>query len=292
MDPLLKGYLLMVASGVAVALVFFAVASILDVDGYTGELISTGGVFAGIIVGVMLMMVLRKRSLAGVRGTSVCYKLRDVCSILSYCAVIPTVIALVSATVHPSGWYDDMPLISAVMIFISMLLQAVFWHKAENIGSMSLFNVLSFVALLILMNFSSLLAINYEGWAMLVISLFPASFAVMLMLDWAWSVDVALIGSSICAVASTVIVVLDDPMQFGLLLSFWLPPILLLVDRYSLKGSFLMSEEEKLFRSLRGVLQAHALGLRSEGQDDNGDSCERCCQHCEHQDESVLRSEC
>ena len=148
---------------------------------------------------------------------------------------------------HPDSDVSDMPLISAIMVLASMLIQAYYWRVAQNIGSMSGLNVITMVIALILLNVSAILGIDHDSIILTAVSMFTPIAAVLLMYDWAWSADLGFLISLVCTVVATVAIVMDDWMQFGLMLSFWIPAVFLFFDRHSMKNTFLMCDGEKLY---------------------------------------------
>ena len=247
LEPVLRDHLVMTAAAVIVAVIISVAAwSVLD-DDYTAEIVAVVGMAVGMAVGILAMLLVRRRDIFRTRGSSICYKLREVCSVLSFLAVVPTAVFFVITLLHPDSDVSDMPLISAIMVLASMLTQAYYWRVAQNIGSMSGLNVITMVIALILLNVSAILGIDHDSIILAAVSMFTPIAAVLLMYDWAWSADLGFLISLVCTVVATVAIVMDDWMQFGLLLSFWIPTVFLFFDRHSMKNTFLMCDGEKLY---------------------------------------------
>ena len=128
-----------------------------------------------------------------------------------------------------------------------MIIQAVFWHYAENIGILSTVNVIMLVVLLILMNVAALISLDNGHPVMLLLAIIMAVLPVLLMFDWLWSVDVALVGALICAIVSTIITFMQDFMQFGQMVVFWIPVLFIFLMSNRMKATFLMNDGKKLF---------------------------------------------
>ena len=246
-EPVLRNYISATLVAIATALVISVIGWVLLPDDYVREVVSVVGMVVGMAIGGSILFLLRRRSIMFMPEPSLCSKLREAASLLSFFAAVPTTVSIVITLLFPESDVSDMALISAIMIFISMLVQAYFWKEVDNVGSMSFFNNVILVVSLILLNVSSLLAINHGGLVLYAVSMFPAIAAVILMYDWAWTADLGFIISLICSVVATVAIVMEDWMYLGEILSFWIPTVLLFFDRFSMKGTLLMSEGKKLY---------------------------------------------
>ena len=206
-----------------------------------------GGAFAGFAVGLVVFFICRKKTVLFETEKVLCEKLRDAISITSFLSTVPTAMALIIMILYPGSDFEIMILLSAIMIVASMIIQAVFWHYAENIGILSTVNVIMLVVLLILMNVAALISLDNGHPVMLLLAIIMAVLPVLLMFDWLWSVDVALVGALICAIVSTIITFMQDFMQFGQMVVFWIPVLFIFLMSNRMKATFLMNDGKKLF---------------------------------------------
>ncbi len=247
MEPVLRDHIVATLVSIAAALTISVVAWTILSDDRTREVVSVVGMAAGMAIGIAVKYLIGRRSMLFMPEPSLCSKLRDLAALMSFMASVPTAVSIVITLVYPDSDVSDMALISAIMIIVSMLVQAYYWKEVENIGSMFFLNIAALVVSLILLNVSSLLAINHGGISLLAVSIFPAIAAAILMFDWAWSADIGFLISLVCSIAATIMIVMEDWTHIGEMLSFWIPTVILFFDRLSMKGTFLMYEGKKLF---------------------------------------------
>lgn len=247
MDASMKGYLLMLVSAIAVSIII-SVALCFVLDGNAArQYVSLGAMVAGAAVGLLALYLYRKRDIFYRPDTNLCIRLREVSTILSFLSAVPTAVAIVMVFAFPSVDPYEFPLISAIMIVVSMLIQAVFWRKAVDVGYMSTMGNYLFCLALILLNISAILEINHGAVVMLVLSIVSALAAAFLMHDWGYTADIATIASLVCAVCAVVFAIIQDQFSIGEMLVFCIPALILIVLRRRLKGTFLVYDGERLF---------------------------------------------
>lgn len=247
MDGSMKGYLLMLFSAIAVSIIVsVAMCFVLDNDA-AREYASLGSMVLGAAVGLVALYLYRKRDVFYRPDTNLCIKLREVSTILSFLSVVPTSVAIVMVFAFPSVDPYEFPLISAIMIAVSMIIQAVFWRKAVDVGYMSTMGNYLFCLALILLNISAILEINHGTVIMLALSIVSALAAAFLMHDWGYTADIAAIASLVCAVCAVAVMVIQDQFSIGEMLVFCIPALILIVLRRKLKGTFLVYDGERLF---------------------------------------------
>jgi hypothetical protein len=173
-------------------------------------------------------------------------KLRRVSTAMSFLAVVPVSIALVSDLGFDVD-VEDFTLLSGIVVFISMFIQAVFWRRVTDVGYMTFVSNLMLDLALILLNVGAILAINYGGPLMLLVSIIAMVAPIILMYEWEKTVDIATIGSIAAAVLATVAMFMGDSVSIGQLLVHWIPALIILMLRNRLKASYLVSDGERLF---------------------------------------------
>ncbi len=200
----------------------------------------------GFSVSLVSLIIMRKRSYR-LGGKNLCEKLRDASAMLSFLAVIPAIIAIIRIIMYPETDAEDIIIIGALMIVISMLVQALFWKYAQDIGYLTLFHIILLVISLILMNVAVIICYDSGNELMIVVGSIIATLPILMMFDWQWSLDIVRILLLTTAVIGTAVTVMDDVMQIGQILCFWLPLLFLFFIGFRLKGAFLMYEGKKLF---------------------------------------------
>jgi hypothetical protein len=245
-DGNIRGYMIIAGLAVAASIIASVAGGFLIGDSNTLEIVSFVAMAAGAVAGIVLTIFMKRRSFIA-EPSNRCTKLRDVSSILSFVSLAPMSLAMVFTVMDKGIDPGEFAVIAALIVFVSMLVQAVFWKYAQDVGSFSTGKIIMLVASLILMNVSSISALNDGGLAMYAVAMVMAVMPVILMFDWAWSADIAFFGSLICAVIATIIIVIEDPMQFGRMLLYWIPTAFVFLLRNTLKQSFLIYEGKRLF---------------------------------------------
>ena len=239
----LKCLSLTAVSGVAAsAIVAFVLMTVSDTNDYS----LYWSVLVGFVVALAVYFVVRRMTY-GFLNRNRCEKLRDVSAILTFLAVIPTVIALIRFYIYPEVDAEDIIVLSALLVFASMLVQAFFWKDAQNVGRMAFFHVAFLVISLILMNVASLLCFDSGNGIMLALGMVMAILPIVLMYDWRFTVSPVFIALLICSVIGTIVIALDDIWQLGRLLSFWVPTLFVFLIGTALKNSTLVYNGSRLF---------------------------------------------
>ena len=246
MDAAIKGYAVMLLTASAAGMILSVGLYLVLDDNYMREYAAMGAMLAGSVAGILAMLILRRRDVFYAPSENICIRLRDVSSIITFLSAVPTLVAIVSIIAFPEVDAYEYPLISAIMIFVSMLIQAFFWRKAVDVGYMSVVSNYIFCFGLILMNVSSLLAINHGGTVMLAVSILMSFAPALLMHDWELTADVSSIMVAAGAAVSTAVAVLEGDIQIGVILAFWIPVLIMLSMRNRLKGTFLVFDGERL----------------------------------------------
>ncbi|MBE6518986.1 MAG: hypothetical protein E7Z70_05545 [Thermoplasmata archaeon] len=247
MEQEIRDYLIMTTIALAIALIVPLVSWSMLTDETSREMICIASIVIGVIAGLSFVFINRRRDIFWSSERSTCERLREASSITSLLAVVPLMESIVLIIIHPEFGANDFMLLSGIMVFVSMLIQAFFWKKVDAIGALGSFSILMLIVSLIFLNLSSILAINHGGAAMLVASALFAVAPILLMFDWAWSANASTIMALIAALATTVITVTDDITQFGLLLAFWIPAVFLVLIRIPMRASSLVHDGQRLF---------------------------------------------
>ena len=247
MDAQFRGYLLMETVAFVLAAAVMLIGWSVWSDDSLREYAAYGGFGIGALVGILTLFMYRKRMMIFRTERVLCEKLEDCASVLSFYAAIPALLAIIIVLFYPDADQEIMIILSAVMIVASMVIQAVFWHYAEDIGIMSTVSNIMLIALLILTNVAALISLDNGHPAMLAIGALAAVLPVILMMDWAWSVSAVMVGLLICSVVSTIISAMQDFMQFGNYLTFWISLLFLFLISNRMRASFLMNNGKKLF---------------------------------------------
>jgi len=246
MDPHLRNYLIMMAVAAVSATVLSAISFVLT-DGRSREYAVLGSIAAGAAIGLIALFLIRKKDIFYRPADNICLRLQEISTILTFLAAAPTVAAVVTMLAFPNAFSQEIPLISGIMIFASMLVQAFFWRKVATVGYLSGFGNIIISVALILMNLSALLAINFGGPVMLLISVLASLLPIILMFNWSETADMAMIMTLISAAAATVMTVLSGGLYIGEILVFWIPAIIMFLYRNSLKGTSLAYDGQRLF---------------------------------------------
>ena len=248
MDQTVRDYLLMTAIATIVSSAVLLITMFVFDDGQIREYCPYISVIAGMAAGLVFLYAQRKRNIFFMGERVLCERLRDISSILSFFITVPVVASLLLDIFYNGFVADDIILIAAIFVVVSMLIQAVFWKMAEDIGYLTFMNIIMLVLALIIMNISSLLCMDHGGYVLLLIGVLMAIAPVLLMHDWQWTVDITLIILLVSAVIGTIAVVLADfSSNIGHILSFWIPLLFIFLIGFRLKGAFLMSDGKKLF---------------------------------------------
>ena len=247
MDRQFREYLLMAAVAIVMSLAITAVAWMLWADDFTREISAVAAIVIGSVAGLIMLLLLRRRDPFHVPAGGVCGKTRSIAAIISLLALVPAAVSLLAAVCFPDFGQNDFSVISAIMVFVSMLVQAVFWRKAQAIGYLTTINVYMLILLLILMNVGSILAIDSGGVLMTAVAMIAMVIPILLLFDWSWSVDAALIGSAVCLVCAIAGYILQGEVSPGPVIVFLVPPLFLLVMRGRMKGTRILADGEILF---------------------------------------------
>ncbi len=246
MDGRILRLLEMTALSVAVAVIIPTVTWSLWDDDRTAEYVCLGSIALGMCSGLVLFIVLSRRSSFGRICSGRSDRMRIISSIISFLVATSTALATAVSAMHADYDVSDFAIISAAMIIVSMIIQAFFWKSVSLAGYMSTSSAFFLFLALILMNCSAILALDNGGIAMMAVSIIPSIAAVLMMYDWEWSTDITFILTVVSAIVTILIVVVDDYMQFGTILVFVVPAILIFIGRNKLKASFLVSDGERL----------------------------------------------
>lgn len=247
MEQEIRDYLIMTVIALAIALIVPVALWGVCTDETSRELVCIVSILAGVVAGLASVFVNRRRNIFWSSDRSGCERLREGSSLISLLAVVPLMESVVLILIHPEFGANDFMLLSGIMVFVSMLIQAFFWKKVDVIGTMGSFRVLMLIVSLIFLNLSSILAINHGGVAMLLASALFAVAPILLMFDWTWSVNASTIMTLIASVATTVTTITDDITQIGLLLAFWIPAVFLVLIRNFMRASSLVHAGQRLF---------------------------------------------
>ena len=247
MDPRLREYLIMTAVSAAVAIILSSVSYMIIGPEDAREYAAMGSMVAGAAAGLTIVFLLRKRDIFYRRDDSPIFRLQEVSATLSFLSVTPTAVAILATTVFSDPVSAEFPLISAIMVFISMLIQAVFWRKVSTAGYLSPFGNYMLSIALILMNISALLAINCGGAVMFAVSILATVSPILLMFDWDFTVDKVVAMTIVSAVVSITVTVISGGMFIGEILVFLIPMIIMVLYRNSLKGTSLVYDGQRMF---------------------------------------------
>jgi len=247
MDVQLRGYLLMALVALVSASVVMIIGWSVWSDDSLREYAAYGGFGIGAAAGILVLFLFRRRTTILMTERVLCETLRDVASVLSFLSVVPALMSLIIALAFPESDPEILIILSAAMIVISMIVQAVFWHHVDDIGSMSTVSNIMLVILLILTNVAAIISLDNGHPVMLVVASLAAVLPIILMMDWSWSVDLTMIGLLICSVVATIMSAINDFMQFGNYLTLWIPLLFLFLIRNRMRVSFLMNDGKKLF---------------------------------------------
>jgi len=247
MDVQLRGYLLMALVALVSASVVMIIGWSVWSDDSLREYAAYGGFGIGAAAGILVLFLYRRRTTILMTERVLCETLRDVASVLSFLSVVPALMSLIIALAFPESDPEILIILSAAMIVISMIVQAVFWHHVDDIGSMSTVSNIMLVILLILTNVAAIISLDNGHPVMLVVASLAAVLPIILMMDWSWSVDLTMIGLLICSVVATIMSAINDFMQFGNYLTLWIPLLFLFLIRNRMRVSFLMNDGKKLF---------------------------------------------
>ena len=190
MDEQIREYLVMAVSATAISVVLLLITvSLLDYREY-GPYVS---VAIGMVAGLAILLVRRRRLFIAFEK-NLCEKLRDVSSILSFMAMPPATAVVVMKLAYSDLNADDLVVISAILVIISMIVQAVFWKYAQDVGYLTFADIIMLVISLILMNVASILSFDRASGIMIVVGIVTAILPVLMMYDWQWTVKIVLIG--------------------------------------------------------------------------------------------------
>ncbi len=246
MDIQIRRFVIMMTGAILVTVIGIALSWMVQGDDGAREISALLSMAVGSAIGILIYLLIRRRE-PYVSPNVTCVKLRDVSTILSFLSVVPTSSAILIALLCPDFPSNEFPIISFIMIVVSMIVQAVFWRKVDAIGNMSSFDVISLFVLLICMNCSALVSIDAGGVMMLIASIIFSLCPIILMYDWQWSVDYSQIMVLIAAVLFTASSVMDGSFIWGWALLCWAPVLLLFLVRGALYVSFLMNQGQKIF---------------------------------------------
>lgn len=245
MDWRIRGYLLMTAIATVIAIAISMLTwGMWDDDG-AKELMCLGAIAAGMICGLLVLLMIRRRD-ALKMDQNRCQKIRDSAAIISFFSIVPTMLSAVIAMAFPDYTDNEFVLVSALMVVISMIIQAFFWKLATDVGYMSFITNIFLVISLILLNVSSILYMDHGGAIMLVLSMLPALAAIILMFDWEWSADIGFVLIAVSAVAAMIVTFMDDAFQIGMFIVILLPLVFIILNRTRLKATFLIYDGQKL----------------------------------------------
>ena len=246
MDSRLRESLIMAAVAAIVAVAASLICWIVIDDGHTREVLSLAALAGGYALGIAAVIILRKRDIFYRPADNACEKLRQISTSLSFLAVVPALMALISHAGFDVD-IDDFPILSMIMVFVSMLVQAVFWRKAVDIGYLSFISNALFALSLILLNIGAIIFMNNGGSVMLAASVFAMLAPVIIMYNWERTADIVLTMSILAAVLCTASMVLDDSIRIGELVVSWIPVLIILALRNRLKASYLVCDGQRLF---------------------------------------------
>jgi hypothetical protein len=228
----------------AVSLVFALIASLVTWGVWEGddtkEIATIGFIIAGFVIGLVIVFLIRVRNPYGAVERNACESLRAYTVTLSFLAITPTTVSIAISLIHSDFGGNEFMLISAIMIFVSMILQAVYWKKVQCVGRLSGAGLIMLYISLLLLNVSSILAIDNGSVIMLLVSIVASVSAVILMFDWRWSSGVALPGSLASFVVFIIMGLVEGPLDIGPLLIHLLPLLFIFLIRNSLMVSTLV----------------------------------------------------
>ena len=247
MDRTMVEFSMMAITATAVSAIVLLISLFIFDDVQTKEYCGYLSILIGTVVGLILLYLLRRRDIFMMGDKVLCEKLRDISSVLSFLTPAPVVMSLILRIGFQDVPSEDMIVIAAILVIVSMLVQAVFWKYAQDIGSLTFLNIAMLVLSLIIMNISALLCYDNGSEGLMVIGTVIAIMPILMMYDWMWTVSLVFKVMLVCAVCGTILVVLQDLMFFGIMLSFWIPVVFIFLIGFKLKGAFLMNDGKKLF---------------------------------------------
>ena len=246
MERRLLESIVMLSIAMIIAIVMSVICWIVIDEERTKEIGALVSLAIGCAIGLSSIFILRKRDPFSAPLGTTTDKFRRVSTAMSFLAIVPVSIALVSDLGFDVD-VEDFTLLSGIVVFISMFIQAVFWRRVTDVGYMTFVSNLMLDLALILLNVGAILAINYGGPLMLLVSIIAMVVPIILMYEWEKTVDIATIGSIAAAVLATVAMFMGDSVSIGQLLVHWIPALIILMLRNRLKASYLVSDGERLF---------------------------------------------